>query len=274
MSRRIGIITNDRRQVFQREVISGVQAIAQENHTAVLVDSIEEVRGRPVPVSLPLYELDGIVVIANVLPDDALRELAAIGKPVTLVSHRVTGAMLPAIIQNNAYGIQRLVDHLVDDCGRRQIVYVQGDMTQHDGIQRDRYFHASMLRHDLIVPEEYCLHGEFYPSIAAQSLRDFLAKGLPFDGLLAADHLMALRLIDVLRDAGLRIPEDVCLVGFGDGADAEIAGLTTVGVDVVELGRRAGRQLFAQMNGQAIAGVTWLNNQLIERSTTCRVKGK
>jgi LacI family transcriptional regulator len=268
--RRIGIITNDQNAEFQREVISGVQQIAQAQQISVLIDSIEEVRGQMLPVSLPIEELDGIVVIANVLPDHTLASLAAIGKPVTMVSHRVAGLMLPAIIQNNADGIERLVRHLVIDCGCERIVYVSGDLSQHDGVQRQRYFHAAMLRHDRIVQEAYCLRGDFLPDVAERSLRAFLARGLPFDALLAADHLMALRLVPILLQAGYRVPDDVCVVGFGDGAEAQRVGLTTVGVDVVELGRRAGRQLVAQMNGKPLAGVTWLNNQLIERSSTLR----
>jgi len=58
------------------------------------------------------------------------------------------------------------------------------------------------------------------------------------------------------------------VVGFGDGAEAQAAGLTTVAADVIELGRRAARQIIGQLNGLKIAGQTIFSTQLIVRKTS------
>lgn len=271
MTRAIGIVTNDRRQVFQRSLIAGVERLAAEYGCAVQVDSIAEDPQHPQPVSLPLRDLAGLLVIANVLSDDQLQRIHATGIPMALVSHQVRGLPIPAVIPNNTEGIQQLVDYVVRDCGRQELVFIRGDMHQHDGIQRDAVFQQSVWRHDLTVRESRILRGDFIASVAAESLERLLQTDRSFDAVIASDYLMAAAALDVLRQHRIRVPEEVCVVAFGDGPEAEAAGLTTVAADVIELGRRATRQLFAIMDGVAIQGVTWLNTAIIERETCLAV---
>jgi DNA-binding LacI/PurR family transcriptional regulator len=80
---------------------------------------------------------------------------------------------------------------------------------------------------------------------------------------------MALAAIDVLLASGLQVPEDVAVVGFGGGPEADAAGLTIVAADVVELGRRAARQLIGQVEGLRIRGYKLLSAELVERATSC-----
>lgn len=269
MNGTIGIITNDRTQVFQRDLITGVEALAREQGYQVLVDSIAEDPRNPRPVSLDYAALNGVIIIANVLSDDEVIAIQATGIPLTLISHQISGAPIPAIIQNNREGMQQLVDYLVTVCGRERFVSISGDMNQHDAIERAQVLEQSLLRHNLTVPPDRQLRGDFIAGVAAQSMRDLLIDDTDFDAVIAADYLMALAILPILKEHGLRVPEDVCVAGFGDGPEAETIGLTTVAADIVELGKRAARLLFGQINGRQIQGVTWLNAPVIERKTAC-----
>lgn len=259
----IGIITNDKRQVFQRGIIAGVGDIAKDNYTI----EVDYPRNR-LPVSLDIDALDGLLVIANILSHDELKALYDSGKPITFVSHQDAELPIPAVIQNNTDGITKLVDYIVRDSERSQIVYISGDMNQHDGIQREELFQRGLMQYDMIVPEDYTLQGDFNPVTAATSMLEFLESGKPFDAVIAADYLMACAVLDVMRLFDVNIPQDVSVVGFGDGLEAEDMGLTVVGGDVVELGRRAARQLLGQIDGMHMAGVTRLNTELIVRDSS------
>jgi LacI family transcriptional regulator len=274
MTKQIGIITNIQTPVFQRDVITGATEYIQQQGYTLLVDATEERSQNGRITTLPLDNIDGLLVIANALSDSSLQTLYDTGIPITLVSHRAEQIPISAIIQNNIDGISQLVDYLIDDCGRREIVFIMGDMNQHDGIERERVFQQSMMRHDLVVPATHILRGDFERDIAAASLTHFIEQGHAFDAVVAADFLMGVAVLDVLAQAAISVPDDVCVVGFGDGPEAEAAGLTTVGADVIEMGRRAARQLLAQINGQRFAGITWLNTELIERSSCRRITVK
>ena len=263
----IGIIVNDRRPVFQREVISGIEEVMQGQYE-VLVDSLAETIQRK-PVSLPIAELAGVLVVANALSREELEKIFAIGKPISLVSHQLDDLPIPSVGQNNSDGILKLVDFLVEECNRQQIVFIRGDMQQHDAIERDEYFQRGLMHHNIVIPEHYNLAGDFNPVHAALAIDEFISKGDPFDAVIAADFLMGCSALEILKERGIRVPEEVAVVAFGDGVEAADMGLTVVGVDVVELGRRAARQLLSQIKGQAMSGVTWLNTELVRRSSAC-----
>jgi DNA-binding LacI/PurR family transcriptional regulator len=99
-------------------------------------------------------------------------------------------------------------------------------------------------------------------------MQAFLATHAEFDAVVASDYLMAEAAMNVIKASGRRVPEDVAVVGFGDGPEATRAGITTVAADVTELGRRAARQLIGQINGLRIRGLTVLSTELIVRETT------
>lgn len=262
----IGVITNDATNVFQSQVITGIKRVAQEKGYQVVVDSIapEQAGYATRPISLDLWSLSGVLVIANILSDTILRDLYQSKKPLSLVSHRVSNTPIPSVIPDNAGGINALVDYLVGRLGKRRIAFIQGDMTQNDGLERTHAFKKQLMRHNMEIDEALFLRGDFVPETAHQSMRDFLAQGIPFDAVAGADFLMAIEALHILRDSGRH---DVCVVGFGDGPEAAQTGLTTVGVDVEQIGVRAARQLIGQIEGLPIRGVTLLSTNIVERES-------
>ena len=267
---RLLVITNDASAVFQRNVIAGARDVASQQGYDVVVKSLFDDPSNSDSIADSLSSADGLLVVANVLSDEELRHIHNSGLPMTLVSHFVPGVPVPSVVSDNTRGIAQLVNHLVHDCGRRQIVFIQGNMEQRDGIKRDLAFRNELIRHDLAIHNEYFLKGDFDPQIATESVRQLLDQERVFDALLASDYLMAVEAVKVLRKAGIRVPEDVCVVGFGDGPEAADAGLTVVAADVIEVGRRGARQLIGQVEGLSIQGLTILSTTLVERDSSVR----
>jgi len=81
---------------------------------------------------------------------------------------------------------------------------------------------------------------------------------------------MAIAALETLSAHGYRVPEEIAVVGFGDGAEAQAVGLTTVAADIVSLGQQGARQLLGQIDGLHIEGITMMSTHLVVRSTTCR----
>src|SRR5579871_1807179 len=261
---RLGIITNNPNAVFQRSVILGIDEVAAENGCTTAVRTYERHSEQELS---GLSDLDGLLVISNALPDAQLRSIYASGKPISLVSHQVAETSIPVVMSNNVQGIAELVRHLVR-CQRRDLVFIRGLMDQNDGYERELSFRQELIRCKLYVPESHFLRGDFSPHLAAESVRQMIAQGAHFDAIVASDYVMAIAALDVLRSAGVSVPGDVSVVGFGDGPQAEQAGLTTVAANISELGRCAARQLIRQIKGLRISGVTMLNVKLIVRNTS------
>jgi LacI family transcriptional regulator len=264
----IGVITNNQHEVFQQAVIRGVEEAAAARGYRVVVDSIAEDPIHPRPVALDLEAMSGVLVIANILPDDRLRELHEAGRPMTLISHHVAGLPIPSVITDNRRGMGLLARTLIAQCGCRRLVYIRGDMRQVDAVERDEAVERELMRAHLTIEPDFLVEGQFEPALTGSLMTDLLRRRRDFDGVLAADYQMALAALYALQHAGLRVPDEVQVAGFGDGVEAAEAGLTTVAADVVEQGRRGVRQLIGQMEGLRMRGVTVLNTSIVARATT------
>lgn len=267
MNGSVGLYTNDSSGVFQRSVIRGAVEVVERSGLNVRVVEVGELVSEGAGALELVAGTRGSLIVTNVFDAEALRALVAARHPLTLVSHRARGLHVPTVMHDNRQGMRQLVEHVVA-LGRERFVYVGGRSDQLDGRERERFFREELMRHSLDVPAGHVVAGDFDPDVAARSLRRVLEReGLTFDAVIAADYLMAIAAITTLRDAGVAVPKEVSVVGFGDGPEAAAAGLTVVSADVVELGRRGARQLLAQVGGEPLRGYTVIRAGLIVRST-------
>ncbi len=270
-ARGIVVLLNNLDGVFQLSVLQGVGEVAKAHGRSLEARPLRDQGPGEVQrlVMDVLGTAAGVIVLSNALADDDLAVIAASGLPVTLVSHHSDSFELPTTMFDNQQGLAQLMKHVTRDCGRTRPVFIRGDPSQLDGREREQAFRDECVRLGLKVPPENYLEGEFTPQLAGESLEAFIARGDKLDAVVASDYLMAIAAQEAVRAAGLRVPEDVAVVGYGDGPEAEAAGVTTVAADVVELGRRSARQLVAQLSGRPLAGRTLLSTHLVRRSSSC-----
>lgn len=252
---KLALITNMASGVFQASVRKGAGEVLEARGLtlSVLEPPVSELAG-----------IDGALVLANVLTPEQLGE---IGGAVTLVSHSAHGADLPTVMHDNEQGMRQLFDYLFDERGCRRPLLLGGEGGQLDAVERERAFRENLMRRGLNPDDSVVIEGAFEPALAASRLEAHMAAASDFDCVIGADYLMALAAVPVLARHGLA---GVPVAGFGDGPEAEAAGLTTVAADVVELGRRAARQLLGQLAGGepggTIRGRTLLSTQLVRRN--------
>lgn len=265
-TRKLSVLTNNARGVFQSSVIRGALEVVGERGATLTVRELPNQLAPPAEVLEAVQDSSGALVLANVLTEAALTALWETGLPMTLVSHRSATLAIPAVLHDNRQGMSQLMGLLAAD-GRSRPVFVRGNPEQLDGIERERFYRDELMRHALVVSEESFIAGGFEPGFAGSSLQAFIAQSVGFDALVSSDYLMALEALEVLRSAGYAVPGAVSVVAYGDGPEAEAADLTVVAADVVELGRRAARQLLAQLAGQRFNGYTLLSTKLVRRGT-------
>ena len=173
--------------------------------------------------------------------------------PVVLVDLSVAGLSLPLVTSDDAGGIRQAVDHLVS-LGHERIGHLAGPFWASSGVIRLRAFRESMASHGLQVPVECIAHYDWQFAHAVDSSQRLLQAQPRPTALIAASVPGAAAVLQVARQMGLRVPDDLAVIGFTDTmlCDSWSPALTTVRQPREELGQEAVRLLLRLIGGEKL----------------------
>jgi DNA-binding LacI/PurR family transcriptional regulator len=224
---------------FFASMVRGVTAVARERDVQlVLVLADDERAQQQVLDYLRDGHLDGALLFSSHEGDPLPRRLVEERLPATMCGRPVRPIAISFVDVDNAAGAQLAVDHLIDR-GRRRIATVAGPHDMPAGQDRLSGYRRTLLRHRLPASARLVARGNFTRSGGAAAMEQILSRTPPPDGLFAANDLMALGALAVLAERGLRVPQDVAVVGFDDSLAALEARppLTTVHQPVEAMAR-------------------------------------
>jgi len=170
------------------------------------------------------------------------------------------------ITTDDSSGVRAAVNHLIDQ-GSRRIAYASGGVRASNTIRAETT--AATMRNRKIRAPMRSLDAAAAGPDGVGQLAAEIAADLP-DAVVCYDDKLALALMDALRDIGLRVPEDVGVVGFDGIPFAAIANtrLTTVAVPTAELGRQAARLLIDAVHTGVLPDGVLLPVEIVVREST------
>jgi DNA-binding LacI/PurR family transcriptional regulator len=188
---------------------------------------------------------DGAIVASAGVADRNVLKLAASGFPTVFIGRFPDQVQLETVGVDDRLGALLATDHLIEAHRCSRIAHLAGPMDALAAVDRLDGYRTSLARHGIVFREELVFPGNFDQESGEATSRDLLASGRPFDAIFAANDEMAAGALRVLRDAGIRVPEDVAMVGFDDLllARALYPALTTVHQPVRDLGWAAASRL-------------------------------
>jgi LacI family transcriptional regulator len=231
----LGLLVPDLENPSFASVTKGVQARARAAGYAVFVADSEESRSaEPALLAEFAQRVDGVIIASPRSDDESLRR--AVGDlPVVLVNRDVPG--LPSVAADDVDGVAQALGHL-HALGHRTVAVAAGPSGSWSGSRRVTGLRQAAERLGDVTLVEL---GSFRPySSGGYAAADHaLASGAT--AVVAFNDLMALGMLDRFRGRGVRVPEDISVVGFDDVAFATLVSpaMTTVRVPHVGLGRSA-----------------------------------
>jgi LacI family transcriptional regulator len=273
----LGILIPDLQDAVHGEIISGFELEARQGGYAVIMAAGENDAARE-RLALEVFMehgTDGVAIVSSEISPRKARgrvdpDRLVLVQPDYASSLRRDGPVLPGVIQtDDASGMREAVDHLVD-CGYRRIAYVGVENGATSGVRRDASA-AALLRRGVTEPlATYTVAADAWRTPAELAAQ--VSADLP-DAILCFDDKLALGLMDALRSIGIRVPDDLGLVGF-DGIPATAISnprLTTVATPTRDLGRLAAAALMGvARTGQRPAG-SLQRAELVVRESTRRL---
>ena len=174
------------------------------------------------------------------------------------------------LLPDDEGGADIAADHLAK-IGRRRIAHVTGpERFQAVRDRRDGYRHA-LARHGLDEPEGFYLPGVWSEGWGREAVADlFRSSRVPPDAIFCGSDQIARGVTDALRERGVVVPDQVSIVGFDNWdimAEASRPPLTSVDMNLKELGREAGRRLIDLIAGEELRGVRRIPCTLVLRDS-------
>jgi LacI family transcriptional regulator len=274
----IGLVVSNITNPFYPEVIEAIVATAAEHGYNVILCNTQESRKLQTAYLELLIEhqVDGAILTSSLLDSEGLLEKVATDRiAVVMVNRTVDGLRVDSVHTDNP-GAGRLVARHLVDLGHRAIAFVGGLEATSTDSGRLAGFRTELDALGVALPDEYVVHQEFTRSSGYELTKRLLTLPTRPTALFCADDLIALGAMDALFDAGLRVPEDISVVGVDDVQAASLrqVALTSVRQPTAEMGRRAVQLLLERMLGAPDAEPIEivLRPKLIVRRTSGRLQ--
>jgi LacI family transcriptional regulator len=203
---------------------------------------------------------DGVVILAY----------APIGydidSPIVAVDPPDINPNYPSIRGNNYQGALDAVNYLIG-LGHRRIGYIGGPPKIANSIFRLKGYRDELLKAGILVDESLIMSGDFGTDSGNKCARELLSMENPPTAIFASNDLMAIGVFRAAQELGLRIPEDLSVIGFDNISEAQSIGLTTIDQSLSEIGYQSILMLIKLINKEE------LDSQVHEVPTKLIVRG-
>ncbi|MEX0698710.1 MAG: LacI family DNA-binding transcriptional regulator [Acidimicrobiia bacterium] len=190
---------------------------------------------------LSMGMLDGIIVTADTVDDPLVDGLRSSGVPTVLIGHRRADSDASYVDIDSEASAEAITDHLVG-LGRTRIGHITGRRDSVSGRDRKAGYRQSLRRAGL-PPGGLIAEGDYTAEGGYKAAARLIEDGV--DAIFCASDNTAAGALDAIRNAGLRVPDDIALAGFDDLAFASELDppLTTMRQDIEGIGQEAARNL-------------------------------
>lgn len=270
----IGLIMPDIAYPFAIEVMKGVNRAIAESEFDLLVYTTGDVRksGRASAeqkyVSLLTHSIsDGVIIVAPVVAEFSS------GEPIVSIDPVMSNPSYPSVHATNYQGAIDAMEYLFS-LGHKRIGYIGGRLELESANRRLLGYQDSLTKAGIPVEETLIKSGDYTTVSGITCARQLLEQPDRPTAIFASNDQSAMGVFQVAEEMGLRIPEDLSLVGFDNIPESKYLGLTTVDQFISDMGYTATQMLIKIINDIPLDDQTYrMQTQLVIRSSCRKIGG-
>jgi LacI family transcriptional regulator len=269
----IGIVTQKIGSPFYDSIAQGViEGLNNTGYSPIFVDGqLHHSTESEVIKALVGRKVDGLVLIGGRTPVTDLEQLKE-KLPTILVAREVAGWENRSVCVDNELAGYEATMHLIE-LGHRAIALIHGIKDQPDAIQRQKGYCRALEKANIVFNPSLIYQADFSAQSGVLAINSLLGSGVYFSAVFAENDMMAMGARLGLSRHGIRVPEDVSIVGFDDQAEVAFMTppLTTMRQPAVEMGKSAASAVLHAIRDERFE----IPNHLIElqrRESVARVR--
>lgn len=251
-SQMIAMMIADISNPFYHPMVRAVQDVAFQHRYDVLIANSDHAREKEMLFleSVVRRPVDGVILVPYHIADAELDELITrTGVAVGAIGGHIQHPLVDTASADDAQASLDLIDWLIRQRGHRRIAMLCADRRFPVTIRRLDAFRRAMAAASLDIPSEYVVEGDWSVESGQRGLASLIALDPPPTAVFAASDTIAIGALEMAKEAGLRVPEDVAIVGFDDIPEAHWVRprLTTVAQFPADMGRLLATALFERI---------------------------
>ncbi len=277
-SRTILVIVPDICDPFFSEIIRGIEVTAAaEGYLVLIGDCGHQNQQEKTFIDLIITkQIDGMLLLGSRLPFDASKEEQRNLPPMVMANEFAPELELPTVHIDNLTAAFHAVNHLLE-LGHTRIGCIAGPEEMPLCHYRLQGYVQALRRNGMTIDPRLIARGDFSFEAGAAAMEQLINQPVMPTAIFCHSDVMALGALSYAKRNGLRIPQDISLIGFDNIALSQFCDppLTTVAQPRYEIGHQAMLLLLDQLNGQMVSsGSRLLDCELIIRGSTQAVNGK
>ena len=271
-SRTLLVIVPDICDPFFSEIIRGIETTAASHGYLVLIgDCAHQNQQEKTFLDLIITkQIEGMLLLGSHLPFNASKEEQRNLPPIVMANEFAPELELPTVHIDNLTAAFNAVSYLLK-LGHKRIACIAGPEEMPHCHYRLQGYVQALRRNGIEVDPHYIARGDFAFEAGLDALEQLMALPQPPTAIFCHNDLMALGAISCAKRRGIRVPEDLSIMGFDDIALSKFCDppLTTVAQPRFNIGKEAMLLLLDQLQGQTVSnGSRLLDCVLVERSST------
>lgn len=215
--------------------------------------------------------VDGAIIFNEYVGKEEEMMLEENELPVVFIDRERKGKRMSSVVFDSYHEGEMAARYLLE-LGHTTFGYVRGEANNFDDEERRRGFADVLRRAGIALPEEYIWRGEYERNAAYESMMCFLETGtaLP-EAIFAANDLSAIGTIEALMGAGIKVPDQVSVIGCDDIEMARFfkPSITTIRTSFENQGSRAVQHLISMIREKEEGTIDVLYGRIIPRESTC-----
>jgi LacI family transcriptional regulator len=268
----LGVVVPDLSTQYLGEIVRGVSAEVRSAGMEMLISTALNTKSERTQLELLHNITDGLILILPHTDDDEIQSLEQEGVPIVMVDHRGSTIKLPAVDVDNYTGSRQATEYLLG-LNHSRIGFIAGLYAASSA--RLRGYKEALLNAGVPFDKTLVVQGNFLQPSGFAAMTKLLELSKPPTAIFAANDLTAFGAMEAIKEHGLRVPDDISVVGFDDipMASQVYPPLTTVRQPLAEMGVAAVRMMIAKLRGvEPPSKRITLPTELVVRATTRDLK--
>ena len=254
-TRALGLVVPDIANPFFASLVRNAEEEAYAKDYSVFLGNTNEDPQRELAVlrSLEDKHVDGLILCSSRLDDEALFEILARFPTTVLVFRERIGADVGAFTVDDVYGGQAAVDHLLKS-NHRNIGLISGPPISLSAFGRFKGYETALQTADIPINDSWIRHCHPVIEGGQEAAYDLLKSNPEITALFCHNDLVAVGAMQACSELGLRVPDDIAIIGYDDIRLAALVSpaLTTLRVPRAEIGTKIMQMLLEQVEVEAV----------------------